>query len=82
MNPGSRITHPIYGAGIILAVEDTIKMGDNNNWDKSRQSSITRTTNGESRYSGSLNMVVKFDAGGPMGWANNASNDVRELSVI
>jgi hypothetical protein len=57
-------------------------MGDNNNWDKSRQSSITRTTNGESRYSGSLNMVVKFDAGGPMGWANNASNDVRELSVI
>lgn len=81
MKPGQRITHPIYGAGTILAVEDSIKMGDNNNWDRTYQSSICRVSNGQSRYDGNLNVAVKFDNGGPQGFATNASNDVKELVI-
>jgi len=32
--------------------------------------------------SGSLNVAVKFDKGGPMGFAEHASNDVKQLAVV
>jgi hypothetical protein len=31
---------------------------------------------------GSLNIAVKFDKGGPMGFAEYASNDVKSLTVV
>jgi hypothetical protein len=82
MRPGLRVKHGVYGLGTIINVEDSVKMGDANNWPKTYQSSINPVTNGSSRYTGALNIAVKFDTGGPMGWAGNASNNIEELEVI
>jgi hypothetical protein len=80
--PGMRVFHPVYGHGTVIAVENTIKMGDHNNWDKAYQSSIIRSTNGLSRYNGHLNIAVKFDDGGPQGFALDASNEAGNLFEV
>jgi hypothetical protein len=77
--PGARILHELYGAGTIIAVEESIKMGDHNSWDRTSQSSIIRSSNGASRYAGQINVAVKFDKGGPQGFALDASNSVDSL---
>jgi hypothetical protein len=82
MNLGQRITHPVYGDGTIISIEDSPKVGDNNTWDRLRQSSIIRMTNGWSRYSGNLNISIKFDRGGPQGFALGSSNGIEGMSDI
>lgn len=82
MKLGQRVTHLVYGPGTIIAVEDAPKMGDNNTWDRAHQSSIVKTTNGVSKYSGHLNIAVRFDNGGPQGFAINASNEAGELQEL
>lgn len=82
MKQGQRVSHPVHGLGTIVHVENEIKMGDNNTWDKQYQSSITKETNGVSRYTGHLNVAVRFDNGGPQGFAINASNEAKELQVL
>ena len=79
MKIGQRVKHPTYGEGTIIAIEDTIRLGDGKTWPRESQSSITRSTNGWSRYSGYLNAGIKFDKGGPQGWSLDASNDLRSI---
>jgi hypothetical protein len=82
MKPGQKVYHEVYGEGVVISVEDAPKMGDNNTWDRQNQSSIIRQTNGLSRYSGHLNIGVRFINGGPQGFAVNASNEANELKEI
>jgi hypothetical protein len=60
MTKGSRVSHPVYGLGTVIGIEDSVKLND-------------------LRYISNLNVYVKFDQGGPQGFAVNASNDVKEL---
>lgn len=76
MKIGQRVKHPIYGEGTIIAIEDSIRLGDGSTWDKGSQSSIIRVTNGWSRYAGHLNVAVKFDNGGPQGFALDSTNEL------
>lgn len=102
MKPGQRVTHPVYGVGTILGVEDSRKLGDgpggwprsssvfyasNGTTDEARHITTAHSkgiwqSNGASRYTGSLNIYVKFDNGGPQGFADNSTNDVNSLQVI
>src|SRR5271166_1371841 len=68
MKLGQRLSHEVYGLGTVIHFEDSPKVDIN-----------SESKNGVSRYSGSINIAVKFDTGGPLGWAVNSSNNVREL---
>jgi len=72
MNIGQRVTHPIYGPGTVLVVYNEVP----------NQSTEGEISNAWSRYSGALNLMVKFDNGGPMGWAYNSTNDISELKEL
>lgn len=80
MKVGLRVEHPVYGLGTVVHIEHGKKVGDGG-WPRIYQSSITRITNGASRYEGSFNVSVKFDNGGPMGFAKGASNDADLLKA-
>ena len=71
MNQGSRITHPVFGLGTILSVERKGEF-DNRSYGE----------NGVSHYDRNLNVAVKFDNGGPMGFAAGSSNDANELKEL
>jgi hypothetical protein len=86
MNVGQRVSHPIYGAGTIIAVQEK-KLGDGKNgWPEAKQSSILPTSNGASNYlhlfPESINISIKFDNGGPIGFATNATNNVKDLTLL
>lgn len=81
MKVGDRVEHQVYGLGTVVNVEHGKKMGDGG-WPKVYQSSIIRLTNGASRYEGTFNVAVKFDNGGPMGFAKDAVNNVDHLVNI
>jgi len=61
LNVGTRITHPIYGAGVVL--------------DSWLSKSVLKSTSTE-------NYAIKFDNGGPMGFAEHATNDVKHLTKV
>ena len=61
LNVGTRITHPIYGTGVVL--------------DSWLSKSVLKSTSTE-------NYAVKFDNGGPMGFAEHATNDARSLTKV
>jgi hypothetical protein len=73
MNPGQRVKHEIYGLGTIIAVDEGQETDG-------VQANITG--NGWSRYTGAVNISVKFDIGGPQGWAYHASNNIKDLRVV
>lgn len=81
MKIGDRVEHPVFGLGTVLHIEHGKKMGDSG-WPKTYQSSIIRLSNGWSRYEGNFNVAVKFDKGGPQGFAKDSPNDVDHLKVI
>lgn len=81
MNVGQRVSHPEYGLGTVIAVLQGKQLGDGS-WPAIFQSSIIKASNGYSRYEGNLNIAVRFDNGGPQGWAYNATNDIEELILI
>ena len=76
MKIGDRVNHKLYGMGTVISVEDSVKLGDNKTWPRESQSSITRSTNGWSRYTGRLNVGIKFDSGGPQGFAFDSTNEI------
>ena len=61
LNVGTRITHSIYGPGVVL--------------DSWLSKSVLKSTSTE-------NYAVKFDNGGPMGFAEHATNDARSLTKV
>ena len=67
----SRVKHPVYGEGVVLSVSN-------------KPSSVTypSKSNGRTRYKGNLNLGVRFDNGGPQGWASRSSNDPAELEPV
>ena len=71
MNLGSRVSHPVFGSGTIVFVARKSEF-DNRSYGE----------NGVSRYDRNLNVGVKFDNGGPMGFAANSSNDVADLKEL
>ncbi len=71
MNLGSHVSHPVFGQGTIVFVARKSEF-DNRSYGE----------NGASRYDHNLNVGVKFDNGGPMGFAANSSNDVAQLTEI
>lgn len=81
MKIGQRVKHEVYGEGTIINVFEQKQTGDGG-WPDISQSSIIKQTNGKSRYDGNLNITVKFDNGGPLGWGLNSSNDIKTLQVI
>jgi hypothetical protein len=60
---GQQVSHPVWGLGLIIGVEDSIKLNDY-------------------RYAGSVNIYVKFDTGGPEGFAENSTNDIKDLQTV
>lgn len=81
MKVGQLVNHAVYGKGSVIAVFESKQLGDGG-WPDLSQSSIIKTTNGKSRYDGNLNITVRFDNGGPMGWATNSTNDISELELL
>ena len=82
MKVGDRVRHPIYGAGTVLHIEHGKKLGDSG-WPKIRQSSIIRISNGLSHYEGTFQVAVKFDNGGPQGFAKGGgSHNSDHLTII
>ena len=77
---GIRVIHPVYGKGTVVNVSDEKALGDSSHgWPEVRVGDHI-WANGASRYKGRLNVAVKFDGGGPMGFAENSSNDVKDLT--
>jgi hypothetical protein len=72
VNIGQRVTHPVYGPGTVISVSG------GSNWIVFEEEG----SNGWSRYSGALNLGIKFDNGGPMGWAYDSTNDISELKEL
>jgi hypothetical protein len=71
---GLRVEHPIHGLGTVVGIEHGKKLGDGG-WPRTYQSSIIRISNGASHYEGNFNIFVKWDNGGPMGFAKGGAND-------
>lgn len=81
MKIGTRVKHETFGLGTVISIEHGKKLGDGG-WPRLRQSSIVRISNGDSRYEGIQNLGVKFDTGGPQGWAKDANHNIKELETV
>ena|SRR5271154_2635855 len=81
MKVGLRVEHPVYGLGTVVGIEHGKKLGDGG-WPKVRQSSIIRISNGASHYEGNFQVSVKFDNGGPQGFAKGGSHDADLLTIV
>jgi hypothetical protein len=72
---GEKVVHPLYGFGIILGeTKEIVKAGVNG--------SHLFVLNPRRSRTGAENYAVKFDKGGPMGWAENSSNDISQLIPV
>lgn len=80
MKVGLRVEHPVWGLGYVVGIEHGKKMGDSG-WPKIYQSSIIKVSNGASHYDGNFNVFVKWDNGGPMGFAKGGANDADLIKV-
>lgn len=64
---GIRVVHPEYGYGTIVRRE--------------KESPINPIT-ADLRHKKQINIGVKFDKGGPQGWAEDATHDITQLRVV
>lgn len=83
MTLGDRVRHPIFGFGTIIHVAQRSEY-DGRQYPNYNGGSHGQSipSNGESRYKGTPNLGVKFDNGGPVGFAQDASNNIKDLTVV
>ena len=89
---GSRVQHKVYGLGTVTHVVSEPSRVDRKinsmtpiqNENLKEPGNWHRHSNGRSRNgrNSSLNVAVKFDNGGPVGFALSATHDVRSLKKV